>query len=716
MAKLTKNCRLPVFSALGLAIVAPAYAQDADNVGADPDTSATDIAAGSQNKIVVTAQRRQQLLEDVPLAIQAFEGEQLEQTGFRDLRDVISLVPGASEGRGNSAGIRSYQIRGVSSFLGDSTVGYYLDEAAYVIPNRNYAPVARSFDMERVEVLRGPQGTLYGLGAMGGTIRFITNDPVLDEFGARGNVGISDTGEGGNSNHYGDIALNAPIIKDKLAIRGVASYEKRGGFAESPSFPGRSNEVRMENFRVKLLAQPTERLTLKAAYHRNVTEDDLGQNFATNDPATFPGSRVEPGNRQVYDMYTGYVSYDTGPVLLESSTGYVDRVDRASIPIILPGPPGALPPQLDVIGISDSFVQEVRAVSQLDSPLDFVIGGIYQEAKNLEDINIRFGPPISAVSTFDSTSWAVFGEISYGFLDGRLRPLIGLRYFEDDRDFISQGRPPGPPGRPLPPALETQGNFDALNPRFNLTFEANPDVMFYTNIARGFRSGTFNNAAALQANQFVEPTVDPDKIWSYEVGTKINILDNLYVELIGYKFDWSEIQLTYTSNSGVSVIQNGGDVEGKGVEWTINWRPFTGFNLQNSGNFNSTEFVSIGNTEAFAATPNVALDQQLVNVPEFTTSTSATYITPSGIHNSDLFLNATYSYISEQGDFGDPLGRLGDDHHLLRARAGLQFDDFGVYLFGENLLADKDPIIIAFSGITRYYPRVIGLELSFDFR
>ncbi len=717
MTRFLSSCGVSIVAGLGLAVVLPLSSLNAQTTVADIDAPLADkreeVGLGTQGRIVVTAQRREQFLEDVPIAIQAFSGEELEREGFRDLRDIITLVPGASEGRGNSAGIRSYQIRGVSSFYGDSTVGYYLDEAAYVIPNRNYAPVGRAFDVERVEVLRGPQGTLYGLGSMGGTIRFLTNDPELDQFGARGALGLSDTAEGGDANYYGDVALNAPLIRDKLAIRGVASYERRGGYAASPSFPGRLNETIAENYRVKLLAQPTEELTLKLAYHRNVSEDDLGQNLRFVDPAEFPPSRIKAQNQQVFDVYTGFLSYDFGPVLLESSTGYVDRLDQASGPIVFIGGPPGLPPVLNVRGKSESFVQEVRLVSQLESPLRFVAGGIYQDARNLEDIVVRFGPPISAQSIYDSKSWAVFGEVSYGLFDDTLRPLVGLRYFEDDRDFISQNRPPGPV---LPPAFETQETFDALSPRFNLTYEPNPDLLFYGNISKGFRSGTFNSAAAVAITRGeVGFAVTPDEIWSYEVGGKFSLADNLYVELVGYLFDWTDIQLNYTVAGGVQVIQNAGDVDGKGFEWVVNWRPVPGLSIESSGNINSTEFSSIVNPAAFRNTPNIAEGLQLSTVPEFTANVGASYLTPSGIGTSDLFLNANYSYISEQGDTGDPLGRLGDEHHLLRARAGLEFDRYGIYFFGENLLGDMDPIQISGSGSTRYYPRVLGVELTFDF-
>ncbi len=354
----------------------------------------------------------------------------------------------------------------------------------------------------------------------------------------------------------------------------------------------------------------------------------------------------------------------------------------------------------------------MRLVSQLASPLQFVVGGIYQDARSLEDISVRFGPPISVQSVYDSKSWAVFGEISYGLFDDTLRPLVGLRYFEDDREFFSQNRPPGPV---QPPPFVTDATFDALSPRFNLTWEPNDNLLVYGNIAKGFRSGTFNNAAAVAfTGGEVGFAVTPDEIWSYEVGGKFTMAENLYLELVGYYFDWTDIQLNYTVAGGIQIIRNAGDVEGKGFEWVIGWRPVPGLSLESSGNINSTEFARIVDPNAFRATPNIAEGKQLATVPDFTANLSASYLTDSGIAGSDLFLNATYSYVAEQGDTGDPLGRLGDEHHLLRARAGLQFDKFGLFVFGENLLGDNDPIQVSGSGITRYYPRVVGLELTFD--
>lgn len=675
--------------------------------GGTPTAPPVEVAANAGD-IVVTAQRRAEAIADVPLSIQAFSGAQLEKTGVRDLAQLIDSIPGASEGRGNAAGIKSYQIRGVSSFYGDSTVGYYVDEAAYVIPNRSYAPVARTFDVERVEVLRGPQGTLYGLGSMGGTIRFITADPDLEAFRVRGAASYSDT-DGGRSNYSGDIAVSAPLIKDGLGIRVVASDEHRGGFAFSPSFPGDINKSRFQNYRAKLLAKPTPDLTLKLGYMKNITKDNWGQNFAVVDPPVFPSSRVPGRNRQEYDMYTGFVSFDAGPVSIESSTGYVDRHDRSVGPIQL-GPTSS---RLDVFSESTSFVQELRVVSQGDSLLRYVVGGIYQNAENLEDIAVTFGPPISSYSIYHSKSYAAFGEISYGFMDDRLRPLIGLRYFRDDRDFITQNRPPGPV---LPPAFSTSAKFDSVNPRFNLAFQSDPNTLFYVNVARGFRSGTFNTASAVAASGgAVGFAVNPDNLWSYEAGTKLTLADGqLFIEAAYYHLDWKNVQLNYSVAGGVQIIRNAGTVKGDGFDYGINWRATPEFTLSLTGNINATKFDKLVNPAAFAGTPSIAVGKQLASVPRNHHNINATYSAPLG-GDLRLYLNGSYTYISKQSDPGDTLGRFGASHDLARARAGLEWKQYGVYLFGDNILGDNKAIQVSGSGSTRYYPRTVGVELRVNY-
>jgi iron complex outermembrane recepter protein len=156
-----------VITSTTLAAIVLGIMQPHKSIAQDPD--------GVLEEVVVTAQRREQLISEVPLSIQAFTDDMLESIRIRDLSELVDFVPGASEGLSVSLGQRQYQMRGISTNnLGDPTIGYYIDDAAFFIYGEPYAPVGRTFDIQRVEVLRGPQSTLYGNGSMGGTIRYIT--------------------------------------------------------------------------------------------------------------------------------------------------------------------------------------------------------------------------------------------------------------------------------------------------------------------------------------------------------------------------------------------------------------------------------------------------------------------------------------------------------------------------------------------------------------
>lgn len=700
----------------------------------------------SIEEVIVTAQKREQRLSEVPLAIQALQGDRLEQTGIRELNQVITSIPGASEGRSLSAGSRSYQIRGVASYYGDATIGYYLDDAVFTVLNRNFAPVASAFDVERVEVLRGPQGTLYGSGAMGGTIRFITADPDLHEVKAHGNAGYSATDEDGEDNYYGNFAASVPLIEDKLAIRGAASYDFQGGYATSTTFPNDANETKAENYRLKVLAKPSDESTIKLTYQHNKITDQFGRQMMSGDPgayypSTLLGVPIHPDADSEYDMFGAYLSYDFGRVLVESSTGYLDRKSFGLVPINV-GLPGEIP-MLSTGADSDTLSSELRLVSHADGPWNWIVGGIYQDAKSREDVLLRLGGPRPVPppglppgvvlklrdedSTYKSESYAVYGEVSYELFDGKLIPLVGVRYFEDDRTFttLSRRAPPAPPPpAPQPPAQVTTfdagDTFDSVNPRFNLSYLPRDGVLFYLNIASGFRSGTFNTQAGVLAAPpgSVGVTVDPDELTSYELGTKLTF-GSVAVELAAYYIDWTDVQMNFTGAQNVQYIANAGDVVGTGIDYGLNWLITDGLQLQLSGNFNSTELDTLH--PGFPEFGNVREGEQLSSVPEQTHRVALNYQRPVGSSGLQLVLFGSYSYTDKQGDPSDAFptpasrGRFGGTQELASARIGIEGHGWGVRLVGDNLLGEKDPIQIAGSGLSRVYPMTYGVELSFDF-
>src|SRR3954447_6690095 len=208
-----------------------AWAQETTSNTKAGRTTSTEL-----EEVVVTAQKSgAQSLQAVPLAIQAFGGEDLKEKNITSIGDLVSAVPGAYEGQRQSAASRSYNLRGAggSNANGDSPIGYYLDDVPFVVTNFGIAPPVRFLDLERVEVLRGPQGTLYGQGSSGGVFIFHTRDPDLKEFKFIGEAEIGSTEGAGSANYSASGAMSIPLIEDKLALRVSGGHSFNPGWADA---------------------------------------------------------------------------------------------------------------------------------------------------------------------------------------------------------------------------------------------------------------------------------------------------------------------------------------------------------------------------------------------------------------------------------------------------------------------------------------------------
>jgi len=738
---------------VGIALLAgSASAQSSSNAGLD--------------EIVVTATKRgAQSINDVPIAIQAITGEDLERSGAVEFVDYANRVPGLSY-QDLGPGDKKYVIRGVNS-TGAATVGSYYDEAIISADNRNDGggrnADIRLFDIERIEVLKGPQGTLYGASSMSGTIRIITNKPDASQFEGYITSEISETNEGG-TNYNLNGAVNVPIIKDKLAARAVGWRVDNSGYIDSVRIPSgpieNINNDETEGARVSLQFTPTNDLTLTAIATTQTTHSDGSSRFTPEGTPSFtdggglfpsiPGGdlintdlTLSPYDEdlQIYSL-TGEYDFAGGNIV--ATTNLFNRdIDFAfdSSPILfffgVPIPAVTLQPQAREIWSS-----ELRYNSKFDGPFNFVAGGFYsRENSDFEVQVIRANEdgepngPFSRLNSDDALStpdgntflgrfddnrlrqFAFFGEVYYE-LTPELVATVGARYFKSNIKSNQEtthpfgGFGPNPEGELVNEDTDKKTTF-----KFNLSWEPNEDVLIYANAAQGFRTGGLNQANLPFASG-IPQGYGPDELWNYEIGTKFSFAQNrVNINLAAYIIDWTDIQVGALDNTGAfPFVTNAGTAKIEGVEGELLASLDEGVTLSVGASYQNARI-----TEDQAA-PNFGRDgDPIPNVPKFQGSIN---------FDIDRRFNETFNYVvhadlSYRGGSRTTLAPLSRDssavdlasYELLNLRAGLENEDWSFGLFVRNLTdvrAQVDAISSSQDPLARITlrPRTVGANLT----
>lgn len=718
MARITRlTASLASVSAIAL-VATPAFAQNAaDSDERDP------------TEIVVTAQKREQNLLDVPLSIQAISGKQLEEQGTKELNDLIESIPGASSVSRSAPGFETIQIRGIASgTTGDATVGYYVDDVPFSVPNLQLAPPSRLFDLQRVEVLRGPQGTLYGQGAMGGTIRMVTASPDYNEVLGRAQIEGSTTA-GGEGSYAFDGVFNVPIAPGIAALRVSGGYERVGGFADVARASGTTfnvtrknvNDTESWNIRGKLGIKPSDNVSIELGAWR--VENTLDFRNTMDTPEQY-NDTTGPDGRPNYikttlTLLSGVINADFGGAKLTSSTSYIDSLLDFDASFLYSPLFGSGYLRNDSSFKTTAFTQELRLASSGEGPFNWLVGGYYSNGKIKSDICLQLivpcaaaFPPFNINSTgqINTEAFALFGELSYAMLDERLTATVGGRYFKDKRR--TQGL-----NRYTSTATPAQSaTFDSFNPRFNLSFKVSDDFLIYGNVAKGFRSGSFQTpaqaASASAALGVTIPTnIQPDKVWSYEVGAKGKFADGVVtIDAALYQIDWTNIQLQTTVN-GVATLSNGGNAKSKGIDLGIILRPAQGLQFQAVGNINSTEFTSVL-PAIVALNPRAAPGSRIPGVPESSLSLSASYNWNFGSSDLKGSFAAGYTFRNSQLD---STGVSTDKLNEFNLRAGISQDSWRLTVFADNLFNERVALVRGSLGIQPNFPRKIGARFSVDF-
>lgn len=654
------------------------------------------------SEIIVTARKREERAVDVPVALSAVRGRQLEQRGARAVTDFLQEFPGVgSYDRGS--GLLKLTIRGVSTSLGANENGYYLDDMPFTGVTVPLSPDVRAWDLDRIEVLRGPQGTLFGEGSLGGTVRILTKDADLDIWESKGDAYLSTT-DGGGTNRGIKGAFNAPIVPGMLAVRVAGTDEHLPGWVDNDATGGHNlNDQTFKTYRAKARFNPTERLIINGSYWfykgtfpgGDSTATDAGQQSR----ATVLASSVKyglAGLSALYDFGSARAFY-----------GYSHS--RFDLPQSGPAAGGHLDTRT---GITVD-AHEARLASTNIQPLQWTFGAYLRDASRDDSLQFPLFD-VDNTSAVTSKARAVFGEMTYTIPFAPVGLTVGLRYYHEHLRGIETNTGVM--------TVQPDGNYHSWNPRFSVAWHPRKDSTVYVSAAKGFRGGQLQPTVAVAlARPFgiaLPDILAQDSIWTYEIGGKAELLDKrLTLEAAAYYSDWKNVAVRLPlGDTGYNGLVNSKGTRMKGVELSIASRPIPALSFMASGSYTDATYAApVPGTGIRAGTA-------VEDVAKFTAGASAEYRkavneTLSGVARVSWQHSSPRRFASFAGY------RPGDRIDRIDVRFGIEAERYSISLFADNVtnehgaesfrtvqqIAPNELDVVA----NRPRPRTLGIELSF---
>lgn len=715
-------------------------------------------------EVVVTAEKRAESIQAVPTSVSAIAGDKLIQLGVSRLGDYAQYIPGLDIQDGGSPGQTSVSLRGIAALGSGALVGYYIDDTP-LGSSSNYAVASlfaldlMPYDLERLEVLRGPQGTLYGGGAMGGLIKYVLKQADTDSYVTEVGAELSATDGGGDLGYSVRAATNIPLIQNTLGVRFSAYDRHYQGYTDNV-FVGddNSNSGKEYGGRAALTWTPRQdiRVNLSGMWNRTQSDDNAvvtlgnvttydqdGAEFYRGQPTfgALAGSHpfLQPFSKEM-DYYAATINYDApNGVTMTSASSWSEtatiRIQDSTasygeFPLLFDLPAGYSDFLLDMN--LEKFTQELRAASADGGRFEWLIGAFYTKETNSNyQVATVYGTdyqvlPGSVFSPFffygklPSTyrEYAAFGDLTWNATD-KFDITGGVRYASNSQDFrqITDGLVLGGFTDQKGHSSEDVTTWSASS-RYRFT----QDIMLYAKVATGYRPGGPNLAIA-GAN----PTVDSDKLISYESGLKSTFLDGrLLLNIAGYYIDWDGIQLQVSNAAcSCSYLANAGNAISRGAELEGQFSPVAGWRLGYSAAYNKNRLTSL-----LPGAPPFLLNFQLPGVPEWSAGATADYSWRIGA-GLQAGIGAGIRYVGEQNvsavsvsgatpNTRQPSYTTGD------LRAALSFDQYAINFFIRNITNEvaylsQAPAQSAVTGAVSaidappLQPRVIGVSVDVTF-
>jgi outer membrane receptor protein involved in Fe transport len=679
------------------------------------------------DEIVVSATRQGvQSVQRVPMAITVISATELENKGLGSVADFGRTIPSVNM-QEDSPGVNAIEMRGVVTTGPDITTlqdrsltSTYLDDAPISIQSAN--PDLKVFDLERIEVIRWPQGTLYGAGSMSGTIRLITKKPDSNTFSGSFDTALSNTDHGSfNYNVRG--MVNLPVIDNVLGVR-IALYrgEDSGFINNIGTHTPRANDAESTQGRIAARWTPNELATIDASVtfarltdHGNYnTYPELGNYvYESQDPERFD---------DYFKLYNITGDFDLNFAHLITSVSYQDRqfTDERSFDyfdeaFLTPGV--LLPSQAFQINSVKDATEEVRLVSRQDQRLRWSVGAFHEQYHRFypQDVyspgfdavvaNLYGLPGFSSITDYGTPradnlffgtidvkerQTALFGEVTYAVVP-KVDVTLGARYFDFKQDFnlfftgIAGALGPGEP-------LVTNGTTASSggNPRAVVSYKATDNVMFFAQAARGFRYGGVNLpvplsfcAADLAAAHLTNApaTFGPDHLWDYDLGEKGTFWNGRIVaNVTAFYIDWSDVQTSFPLACGYPFVENQGKVKSRGLELENRARVTESLTWNLNASF----------TDAEANGPLVNLNapsgSKVPFFPRWIVTTGPDYAVPLG--EGSLRFSADYTYRSatyNEFNLEDPTTRQIPSSTMVNASVTYAIRKYEFSVYGTNL-------------------------------
>ena len=706
----------------GLIALQPLYAADTPGTGTAGSTAAPEML----ETITVTATKRAEKLQDVPMGVNALTGETLQKLDASNFADYLSRLPALSM-VASDAGHTQLIMRGINTGGVGATVGTYIDETPYGSSNSLAnglitTPNVDTFDVSRVEVLRGPQGTLYGANTLGGLLKFVTNAPDPSAFDDKIQFGADD---GAHSDVGWTVKgmVNVPLADD-LAVRVVAYHDREAGFIDDPARgANRVNGSTETGGRASVLWKPTDDLSIRLT--ANLQNLDLNGNNAV-DVSLVPSASTVSGlaigltpmfgpyqqsrtaaetSRVHYRVYNGTLDYDLGFGNLTSSSSYGTFSDHSiqDATAIL----GTLiRPDLE----QKKFTQEIRLASPADQSLEWLAGFYYTNEKSYLLQDLVLTPTDAPLGFLQLNSGyaevAGFADLTYHFSPA-FDVSVGGRWAQNSQHALEFG------------LADAAGNSSESVFTWSVapSWHVDENTMVYARVAKGYQPGG-PNVLPPSPPASVPASFKSDTLINYELGLKSSLDDNhISFDVDAFYITWDSIQLL-TVVSGFGINGNGGTADSKGFEWDVSWNPIEALTLRTGGAYVDARLTADADPLLLGAKSG----DPLPYVPQWSGSLDGDYRFEP-LNGFTPFLGASWRYVGARySGFDANFGQTRmPGYSEFDLRAGIDWREWSLTLYAKNVTDQRGISELGTGGsaasggapfIYLDRPRVVGLTIT----